>query len=63
MVPVKDDNWDDWDGEEEQEEMKCLFCPSKFDTASGVFSHCASVHKFDFVKTRQQFGKGLADVP
>jgi len=56
MVPVKDDNWDDWDGEEEQEEMKCLFCPSKFDTASGVFSHCASVHKFDFVKTRQQFG-------
>ncbi|GAB5585425.1 hypothetical protein Unana1_00325 [Umbelopsis nana] len=55
-VDSNNDNWDDWDGEEEQEEMKCLFCPSKCDTASGVFSHCASVHKFDFVKTRQQFG-------
>jgi hypothetical protein len=55
--PCKDDNWDDWEGEEEQEEMKCLFCSSKFYTASSVFSHCLDAHKFDFVKTRQQLGK------
>ncbi|TKY49735.1 arginine N-methyltransferase 3 [Spatholobus suberectus] len=44
--------WDDWQGEEEDEEREseflCLFCDSHYSSCGSLFDHCASLHHFDF---------------
>lgn len=57
-VDVDDEqNWEDWtaDGEEGEEndlELLCLFCDSKYSSANSLFKHCHSSHSFDFGSIR-----------
>ncbi|KAI3715648.1 hypothetical protein L6452_22634 [Arctium lappa] len=60
-VDVDDEqNWEDWtaDGEEEEDndlELLCLFCDSKYTSPNSLFQHCHSSHCFDFGSIRTTF--------
>ncbi|XP_076927323.1 putative protein arginine N-methyltransferase 3 [Bidens hawaiensis] len=50
--------WDDWtaDGEEDDNNddlnLLCLFCESRFTSTSLLFEHCGSSHRFDFTRIK-----------
>ncbi|KAJ9538090.1 hypothetical protein OSB04_030823 [Centaurea solstitialis] len=54
----EEQNWEDWtaDGEEGDEEddleLLCLFCDSKFNSVNSLFEHCHLSHGFDFGSIR-----------
>ncbi|XP_062194581.1 probable protein arginine N-methyltransferase 3 [Phragmites australis] len=52
------DGWDDWcsDGDDTAAGLLCLFCSSRFDADSPLFSHCGAEHRFDFCKTVKELG-------
>ncbi|KAL6596932.1 hypothetical protein ACP70R_047066 [Stipagrostis hirtigluma subsp. patula] len=46
-----EEGWDDWcsDGDDDAGGgLLCLFCSSRFDSESSLFSHCGAEHRFDF---------------
>ncbi|KAJ2400888.1 hypothetical protein GGI23_001749, partial [Coemansia sp. RSA 2559] len=49
---TQDDRWDDWEGDEMDIPMKCLFCTQTFHSAIILFRHAKQTHRFDFLKTR-----------
>ncbi|KAJ1799109.1 hypothetical protein LPJ59_002052 [Coemansia sp. RSA 2399] len=49
---TQDDRWDDWEGDEMDIPMKCLFCTQTFHSAITLFRHAKQAHRFDFLKTR-----------
>ncbi|KAD2393956.1 hypothetical protein E3N88_40933 [Mikania micrantha] len=49
----EEQNWEDWtaDGEEDEDndlELLCLFCDSKYNSSNSLFDHCQMSHSFDF---------------
>ncbi|KAJ2844622.1 hypothetical protein IWW36_005111 [Coemansia brasiliensis] len=48
----QDGQWDDWEDEEMNIPMKCLFCTQMFDSAAVLFQHVKRAHGFDFLQTR-----------
>ncbi|KAJ2160403.1 hypothetical protein GGF46_002293 [Coemansia sp. RSA 552] len=49
---TQDDRWDDWEGEEMDMPMKCLFCAQMFQGTSDLFQHAKEAHRFDFLQAR-----------
>ncbi|KAI8322119.1 S-adenosyl-L-methionine-dependent methyltransferase [Martensiomyces pterosporus] len=49
---TQDDRWDDWEDEEMNTPMKCLFCTHTFQSPITLFRHVKQVHGFDFPKIR-----------
>ncbi|XP_062199744.1 probable protein arginine N-methyltransferase 3 [Phragmites australis] len=55
----EEEGWDDWcsDGDDTAAAgggLLCLFCISRFDTESSLFSHCGAEHHFDFHKIMRE---------
>ncbi|KAJ1824222.1 hypothetical protein LPJ60_000935 [Coemansia sp. RSA 2675] len=53
---TQDDRWDDWEDEEMNTPMKCLFCTQTFQSPIVLFRHAKQAHGFDFPKTRATLG-------
>ncbi|KAJ2864291.1 hypothetical protein GGH94_003013 [Coemansia aciculifera] len=53
---TQDDRWDDWEDEEMNTPMKCLFCAQTFQSPIVLFRHAKQAHGFDFPKTRATLG-------
>ncbi|KAJ2454315.1 hypothetical protein GGI03_006584 [Coemansia sp. RSA 2337] len=53
---TQDDRWDDWEDEEMNTPMKCLFCVQTFQSPIVLFQHAKQAHGFDFPKTRTTLG-------
>ncbi|KAJ2810159.1 hypothetical protein H4S07_002833 [Coemansia furcata] len=53
---TQDDRWDDWEDEEMNTPMKCLFCAQTFQSPVVLFQHAKKAHGFDFPKTRAALG-------
>ncbi|KAJ2489667.1 hypothetical protein IWW37_003805 [Coemansia sp. RSA 2050] len=53
---TQDDRWDDWEDEEMNTPMKCLFCTQTFQSPIVLFRHAKQAHEFDFSKTRAALG-------
>lgn len=56
-VDDKKQIWDDWNADEEYDEdddveLLCLFCDSKYISSDSLFEHCFSSHSFDFGSIR-----------
>ncbi|KAM0907633.1 hypothetical protein ACQ4PT_016020 [Festuca glaucescens] len=54
-----EEGWDDWESDGEDAAaggLLCLFCSSRFDSESSLFSHCGSEHRFDFQKVVRELG-------
>ncbi|KAJ1644403.1 hypothetical protein J3B02_004261 [Coemansia erecta] len=49
---TQDDRWDDWEDDEMNTPMKCLFCTHTFQSPIVLFRHVKQLHGFDFPKTR-----------
>ncbi|KAI9501223.1 S-adenosyl-L-methionine-dependent methyltransferase [Coemansia spiralis] len=49
---TQDERWDDWEGDEMNTPMKCLFCTQTFQSAIVLFRHVKQTHGFDFPKAR-----------
>ncbi|KAJ1835586.1 hypothetical protein LPJ63_000996 [Coemansia sp. RSA 2711] len=49
---TQDDRWDDWEDEEMNAPMTCLFCTQQFQSPIILFRHVKQAHGFDFLKTR-----------
>ncbi|KAJ1771667.1 hypothetical protein IW140_003259 [Coemansia sp. RSA 1813] len=49
---TQEDRWDDWEGDEMDIPMKCLFCTQTFHSALILFRHVKKTHEFDFLKAR-----------
>lgn len=49
-VEEQQQNWEDWtaEGDDDDLELLCLFCHSKFKSSNSLFDHCLSSHSFDF---------------
>ncbi|KAL5197215.1 hypothetical protein ABZP36_000727 [Zizania latifolia] len=56
----EEEGWDDWDSDGDDAAagggLLCLFCSTRFDSESSLFSHCASEHRFDFYKLVKETG-------
>ncbi|KAG9291158.1 hypothetical protein G9A89_013030 [Geosiphon pyriformis] len=50
-----DERWDDWEEEEAQTNLKCLFCSDLFSTPNNAFKHCKEEHGFDFRGIKANF--------
>ncbi|KAJ2818300.1 hypothetical protein IWW50_005863, partial [Coemansia erecta] len=50
---TQDERWDDWEDEEMNMPMKCLFCTHMFQSTIMLFRHVKQTHGFDFLKTRK----------
>ncbi|KAJ2457955.1 hypothetical protein GGF42_002376 [Coemansia sp. RSA 2424] len=53
---TQDDRWDDWEDEEMETPMKCLFCAHSSQSPIVLFRHVKQAHGFDFPKTRAALG-------
>jgi protein arginine N-methyltransferase 3 len=56
-----EEGWDDWESDGEDAAgggggLLCLFCSSRFDSESSLFTHCGSDHRFDFQKVVRDLG-------
>ncbi|KAL7599871.1 hypothetical protein Lser_V15G23467 [Lactuca serriola] len=56
-VDDKKQIWEDWNADEEYDEdddveLLCLFCDSKYISSDSLFEHCFSSHSFDFGSIR-----------
>ncbi|KAJ1720404.1 hypothetical protein LPJ53_004955 [Coemansia erecta] len=51
---TQEERWDDWEDDEMNAEMKCLFCAHTAQNPSVLFEHVKQTHGFDFAKTRRQ---------
>ncbi|KAJ1937812.1 hypothetical protein GGF37_005055, partial [Kickxella alabastrina] len=49
---TQEDRWDDWEDDEMNTPMKCLFCTHTSQSPIVMFRHINQVHGFDFPKTR-----------
>ncbi|KAJ1815627.1 hypothetical protein LPJ75_002302 [Coemansia sp. RSA 2598] len=49
---TQDDRWDDWEDDEMNTPMKCLFCTHTFQSPIVLFRHVKQAHGFDFPKAR-----------
>ncbi|KAJ2706858.1 hypothetical protein FB645_001306 [Coemansia sp. IMI 203386] len=49
---TQEDRWDDWEDDEMNSPMKCLFCTHTFQSPIVLFRHVKQAHGFDFPKTR-----------
>ncbi|KAJ2785900.1 hypothetical protein H4R18_000289 [Coemansia javaensis] len=52
----QDDRWDDWEGDEMDAPMKCLFCAELFRQPAALFRHASAAHAFDFPAIRSALG-------
>jgi type I protein arginine methyltransferase len=57
----EEEGWDDWcsngdDAAAAGGGLLCLFCSSRFDSESVLFSHCVAEHRFDFYRTVKELG-------
>ncbi|KAJ1675610.1 hypothetical protein EV182_000934 [Spiromyces aspiralis] len=50
----QDERWDDWEDDEMDTPMKCLFCSHTFQSAPTLFQHCEKIHGFDFLGTKKR---------
>ncbi|KAJ2265511.1 hypothetical protein J3F81_005812, partial [Coemansia sp. RSA 371] len=53
---TQEERWDDWEDEEMNMPMKCLFCTHMFQSPILLFRHVKQSHGFDFLKTRTELG-------
>jgi len=49
-----DEGWEETDTTHHLESVLCLFCTKHFNSATDVFDHCRSEHKFDIKKSRSK---------
>ncbi|KAJ2543078.1 hypothetical protein EV175_006008 [Coemansia sp. RSA 1933] len=49
---TQDERWDDWEDDEMDMPMKCLFCAQTSPSAPTLFKHAKQCHGFDFLKVR-----------
>ncbi|KAJ2464984.1 hypothetical protein GGI02_004831 [Coemansia sp. RSA 2322] len=53
---TQDDRWDDWEDDEMNAPMKCLFCTHTSQSPIILFRHVKQAHGFDFPQTRATLG-------
>eukprot|EP00250_Pteridium_aquilinum_P019274 c24375_g1_i1 orf=642-2360(-) len=53
--------WEDWLGNDAQDEYLCLFCPARLSSTQLLFHHCSSQHAFDFPQLRKDLALGFYD--
>lgn len=52
----EDQEWKDTETDEEKLTVVSLFGPETFDGVHAMLKHCKDVHRFDFVKVRNDLG-------